>query len=341
MGAGTHWVIPLIVVVLLGAAITLYLFKVRLPRDENAAGLLALAGMSWRDFINVVLGALTRRGYARVFDEDATRDDSEYILEREGRRWLLSCKHGSAFVLGSSTLTEMADTIRLHGLAGGLLLTQGRVSDDARPVAKLQHIELLDGPTLWPELRDLVPVEQRLGIEADARQRARKQVLLVWLVALLVAIVMIAALSGGDESSDTASATTSTPAPAASTPVPAAPTPAAPPSDSPAAAPAPAPAIAAIDPSTRPAPADVSDPAVLERQRADIASAISTLPEVDRAIWATQSTLQVYLLRVEGDAKDDICPLVERYPALASSRVQLTPPPESGLPVRFLQCRTY
>ena len=79
----------------------------------------------------------------------------------------------------------------------------------------------------------------------------------------------------------------------------------------------------------------------LERQRADVASAISTLPEVDRAIWATQSTLQVYLLRVEGDAKDEICPLVERYPALASSRVQLTPPPESGAPVRFLQCRTY
>ena len=338
MGAGTHWVIPLIAVVLLGAAITAYLFKVRLPRDENAAGLSALAGMSWRDFINVVLGALTRRGYARVFDEDATRDDSEYILEREGRRWLLSCKHGSAFVLGSSTLTEMADTIRLHGLAGGLLLTQGRVSDDARPVAKLQHIELLDGPTLWPELRDLVPAEQRLGIETEARQRARKQVLLVWLLALLVAIVMIAALSGGDGSSDTAPAA---PAPAAATPAVATPTPAAPASASQATAPAPAPAIADIDPSMRPAPADVSDPVVLERQRGDVASAISTLPEVDRAIWATQSTLQVYLLRVDGDAKDDICPLIERYPALASSRVQLTPPPESGVPVRFLQCRMY
>jgi hypothetical protein len=327
VGAGTHWVIPLIVVVLLGAAITAYLFKVRLPRDENAAGLSALAGMSWRDFINVVLGALTRRGYARVFDEDATRDDSEYILEREGRRWLLSCKHGSAFVLGSSTLTEMADTIRLHGLAGGLLLTQGRVSDDARPVAKLQHIELLDGPTLWPELRDLVPAEQRHGIEAEARQRARKQVLLVWLLALLVAIVMVAALSGGDGSSDTAPV---------ARPAPAAPAPA-----SQATAPTSAPAIADIDPSMRPAPADVSDPVVLERQRSDVASAISTLPAVDRAIWATQSTLQVYLLRVDGDAKDDICPLIERYPALASSRVQLTPPPDSGVPVRFLQCRMY
>ncbi len=340
-----HWVVPLIVVVLLGAAITVYLFKVRLPRDENAAGLSALAGMSWRDFINVVLGALTRRGYARVFDEDATRDDSEYILEREGRRWLLSCKHGSAFVLGSSTLTEMADTIRLHGLAGGLLLTQGRVSDDARPVAKLQHIELLDGPTLWPELRDLVPVEQRRGIEAEARQRARKQVLLVWLVALLVAIILIAALSGGDASNDAASAATPPPAASTPVPVPAAPTPAAPAADSSAIAPipepTPAPAIADIDPSMRPAPADVSDPAVLERQRGDIASAISTLPDVDRAIWATQSTLQVYLLRIEGDAKDDICPLIERYPALASSRVQLTPPPESGASVRFLQCRAY
>jgi restriction system protein len=333
VGAGTHWIIPLAVVVLLGAAITAYLLKVRLPRDETSAGVSALAGMSWRDFINVVLGALTRRGYSRVFDEDATRDDSEYILERKGERWLLACKHGSAFVLGPAVLTEMSDTIRLHGLAGGLLFTQGRIADDARPVAKLQRIELLDGPTLWPELRDLIPGEQRRGIETQVRQRARKQVLLVWLVVLLVAIVIIATLSGGRENVAAPTATTPTTAPPVPTPSEAPPAAATPST--------PVPAVAIYDPGTQAAPPDASDPAVLERQRADIASAISTLPEVDRAIWATQSTLQVYLLRVEGDAKDDICPLIERYPALASSRVQLTPPPESEAPVRFLQCRAY
>jgi hypothetical protein len=33
--------------------------------------------------------------------------------------------------------------------------------------------------------------------------------------------------------------------------------------------------------------------------------------------------------------------LVERYPDLAASRIQLTPPPGSGEQVRFRQCRAY
>src|SRR3546814_9248585 len=62
---------------------------------------------------------------------------------------------------------------------------------------------------------------------------------------------------------------------------------------------------------------------------------------VDRAVWSTQSTLQVFLLDGRGNAFDHICPLVVRYDALASSRIQLTPPPGSELPTRFRQCRSY
>jgi hypothetical protein len=317
-----QWVPFVVFVLLLAGAVTAWLLKVRLPRDENAAGVVALAGMSWRDFINVVLGALTRRGYSRVFDEDAAHDDSEYILERGGKRSLLSCKHGSAFVLGPSTLAEMASAMRLRGLEGGFLLTQGRISEETRPVAALHRIELLDGPTLWPELRDLMPLAQRTEIEAQARQRARKQVLLTWLLALFAVIVLLLVLRT-DPDNDTIAA------------------------GEPAALAAASPA--APDTSVAPVPQEVPvaaapptfDAAALERQRADVANAISTLPMVDRAVWATQSTLQVYLLSVEGDAKKELCPLMERYPALAASRVQVTPPPESDVPQRFMQCRAY
>ncbi|MEP6634444.1 MAG: restriction endonuclease [Luteimonas sp.] len=319
----------MIVILLLGAALTAYLLKIRLPRDEAAAGVSALAAMTWRDFINVVLAALTRRGYTRVFDEDATRDDSEYILEREGRRWLLSCKHGSAFVLGPAILTDMADTIRLHNLAGGLLLTQGRIAEDVKPVAKLQHIELLDRSILWPELRDLMPAEQKLAIEADASRRARKQILLVWLVALLVVVVLLFALPHDEPATDTAQTT------AVVDTTPASATPAVTQTPATAAAKLTAP----VDLPVLPAPTEQT----LDQQRADIASAISTLPMVDRAIWSTQSTLQVYLLQVDAntDAKAVLCPLLEQHPSLAASRIQLTPPPDSQAAVRFIQCRAY
>ena len=71
------------------------------------------------------------------------------------------------------------------------------------------------------------------------------------------------------------------------------------------------------------------------------ANAISTLFGVDRALWSTQSTLLVHLSAEEADPSGELCPLLERYPELAASRVQLQPPPGSQRPVRFKQCRSY
>jgi len=134
-----------------------------------------------------------------------------------------------------------------------------------------------------------------------------------------------------------------TPGPAAAAPAaePAAPAPA-PQSDAPVPRPAATAAAAPADPGeATTAPGEPAAPAPIERQRADVAAAISTLPDVDRAFWSTESTLHVILNTIDGDAFTRICPLMERYDELASSRIQLTPPPDSGRNVRFRQCRNY
>ena len=98
----------------------------------------------------------------------------------------------------------------------------------------------------------------------------------------------------------------------------------------------PAPARARV--ASEPAP---GDPAALGRRRREAVDAVSTLPGVAGALWSTQSTLMVHLA---GDAVDPmaaLCPLLERYPELAASRVQLQPPQGSTAPVRFRQCRSY
>ncbi len=84
-----------------------------------------------------------------------------------------------------------------------------------------------------------------------------------------------------------------------------------------------------------------TDPAQLEQRRRETANAISTLFGVDRALWSTPSTLLVYLNSEDADPVSELCPLLERYPELAASRVQLQPPAGSKKPVRFKQCRTY
>ncbi|MCD9033034.1 restriction endonuclease [Luteimonas sp. Y-2-2-4F] len=312
-----QWGIAVAVVLAIGAVATAYLQLVRRPRDEAASGIRNLAAMSWREFIHLVLDAMARRGFARVIDHELALGDQDYTLEREGVRWLLSCKHGSAFVIGKLTVNELANDIRLAHASGGVLVTQGRIVDEARAAAEAQRIELLDGPSLWPEVRDLIRPELREAIRRGAAQRARSRSLFAWLLALLAGVATFMLLP------DAAPQAPATPRVATA---PAAPAPAA------------ATEAPALD---APAPGTDGAPPTPDAQREAVVRALHGLPRVGRAAWTSQSTLEVQLVDARGDAFAEICPLVAQFPDIASSRIQLTPPPGSGAQVRFRQCRVY
>lgn len=188
MGAITHWVVAMVVALLVGSLLTVFIWQVLRRRDETAAGIRTLAGTSWREFINLVLSALARRGYTRVVDSETASGDGDFTLERDGARWLLSCKHGSAFVLGRPEVEQLANDIRLANAAGGFLVTQGRISDEAREPASRRGIELLDGQALWPQLRDLIQPGQLASIRESTTLLARRRTLLSWLLALLAGV---------------------------------------------------------------------------------------------------------------------------------------------------------
>lgn len=323
MGGWAGWLLPVLSVLVIGVPASLYLQRVRLPREEAAAGVAALSGMRWRDFIHLVLDALIRRGYERTFEASEPGDEGEYVLERDGQRYLLSSKHGATYVLGSTAIAEFANAIRMRNLAGGLLVTPGQFAPEALPLARAQRIELLDGPTLWPELRLLMPEEQRAAISAPSQARARQQVLLAWGFGLVMGALLFVVMQRRDAGEVAA------PAPSvASVPVVA-----------PRAKITPLPA-ATTAPQTSNAPAP-DDEAALQRRRKAVAEAISSLPMVGTATWETQSTLLVELVDDGSDALPAICPLLARYDELAAARLQLQPPAGSTKPVRFVQCRAF
>lgn len=307
-----QWLFALVVALAIGGAVAWLARGPLRRRDETAAGIAALSAMSWREFIRVVLEALSRRGYHRLVDHDTATGDGDYTLVRNGDHWLLSAKHGSAFILGRGAVNELTAAMAVAGAAGGLLVTQGRIDDDARKAAHGRPVELLDGATLWPELRPLLPDASVQPILEAAMHRARERVLAGGLLALIAGLAVFALV----------------PAPRPSPTVAAGAGP----------APAPAPGQAAI---AADAPEPEPDAALLAEQRRELAASVGTLPDISRALWTSTSTLQVFVLATEGDPFADICPLVERYPALASSRIQLTPPADSGRQVRFRQCRSY
>jgi restriction system protein len=324
VGEWAGWVLPILSVLVIGIPASLYLQRIRLPREEAAAGVSALAGMRWRDFIHIVLDALLRRGYDRVFEPSEPGEEGEYVLERDGQRFLLSSKHGAAYVLGSTAIAEFASAIRMRNLSGGLLVTPGQFAPEAHPLARAQRIELLDGPTLWPELRPLMPQEQRDTISAPSQARARQQVLAAWGAGLVMGALLFAVMHRGG----TVTSSDASPAPAAHV----APKP-----------PGPAPAVVAQTSaaSERPEASDNDSDAELPLRRKQVAAAISSLPLVDRAVWETPSTLLVTLLDDTTDPLPSICPLLTRYDELAPTRLQLQPPAGSSKPVRFVQCRVY
>lgn len=307
-----QWLLAIVVALAIGGAVAWLARGPLRRRDETAAGIAALSAMSWREFIRVVLEALSRRGYHRLVNHESDAGDSDYTLVRDGEHWLLSVKHGGAFVLGRSAVDGLTAAMGVAGAAGGLLVTQGRIDDAARKAVRGRPVELLDGATLWPELRPLLPEGSVEPIREAAMHRARERVLAGGLLALLAGLGVFALVPSPRPS--TAIAGTAGPVAA------------------------PAPGQAASDAT---APVADPDPATLQAQRRELASSVATLPDVSRTLWTSASTLQVFVLETDTDPFAAICPLVERYPALASSRIQLTPPADSGRQVRFRQCRSY
>ena len=326
--------IALVLFVVLGLAATVWLRRSPSLSSESQAserGAGQLGTLRWRDFTRLVLQAMHGRGYRTVVEEGMPADGiptdgGDIVLERNGERTLLSVKYGSASVVPAQALLGLGGSATLRGARKVIVVTPGRFDEEAIRMARQQDIELIDGEDLWPEVRPYVARPAHDAPAAPAPVPAPppaspKALGIAWAGAAAVAAVawMIAQGLQPEASSSDATdvAAQATPATQATTRATAA---------------APASEEANIVP---------TDPAALERRRKETANAISTLFGVDRAFWSTQSTLLVYLSTDVADPSSELCPLLERYPELAASRVQMQPPQGSTKSVRFKQCRSY
>lgn len=314
------WLIGLAVTLVSGIAATLYFWLVRRPRDEMSYGLHALSGLRWREFSKLVLAAMAERGLVEAVPEqqESREPQSTFLLARGDERWLLSCKHGSAYRIAAAPVQELAASIRLGAAQGGILATEGKVEKEGRDAAQGTSIELLDGPRLWPEVRHLVEPGLQEQITQYANARAKRHSGIAWLGAVTLGAIAMFAWSG----------THPTPvedAPAASAPA------------APARMAAPPPAVA---PAAAPEAFHEPTDAELEAQMREVLKALSKTPGITRGVWQTRLTLSIDRVASEKEVWPWICLELERYPALRASRVQLNPPPGSSEPVRWRQCKT-
>lgn len=333
------WILALVLAVAVWTAASCYLWLVRRRDDETQAGLTELASLRWRDFSEIVRRALNdQRGWQAdpQLQDDGTPRADFLMHDDQGRRWMVSCKHGRAYRIGAAAVNELASAARLAGAQGGLLLTEGKVEREGLAVAEKQAIEILDGRRIWPILKPYLPSESENRIVDGARHRAQRHIGIAALASVTLGLLVgLGYLSSHPFEQ----------APAAAVVAPVhAPVPQPPPASSP---PAPVPAAPASAPATDTATdAPVQDagldpdPATLDRYQQAVSRALAGAPGITRGIWLTRMTLAVDRQGEDAQVWPRICEELERYPVLRTVRVQLNPRPGVAEPVRWRQCST-
>ncbi|WP_295930006.1 restriction endonuclease [uncultured Xanthomonas sp.] len=329
------WIAAAILAVAAWLAASLYLWLVRRRENEASAGLHALAGLHWRDFSYMVRRAMREQRDlqdATVDEHTSQEPQSDFVMTRNEARWLLSCKHGRAYRIGSAAVNELGAAARLMGAQGGILITEGKVQRDGIAAAEKQAVEILDGPRIWPMLKPYLPSELEDGVIGASRRRAQRHIAIAGLASLALGVVTgVGALALQQPAEPSAAVAAPAPPPvpvgaAAPTQAPSTPT---------TTAAAPQPALDDAGDLADP------DPATEQRNRQELSKALAATPGVIRGIWQTQMTLVVDRSGDDAQVWPRICKEVERYPSLRTVRIQLNPRPGHEEPVRWRQCRTF
>ena len=293
------------------AASIAYLWKVREARFQVREGLRILSGMRWRELSNLVVDALAASGFEReTAEQQATRGAGDVHIYRDGRPWVLTCRQGLAHVVTRGSVDEFARSLRADHAAGGVVVTPGTVEPQARQVAP--NIEVVDGEELWKLVGPLLPPSVHAEIAAHARARVLRASGTALAIATVGGLAIGYALSrvAPDEAvADPVAVATPTarrPAQVAST-----------------------------------SPAAPAAPMSEDEEREAIVREIAQLPGVDKALWSTRSTLQVFLNDPTVASDAALCSVMKRYELLRASRLQIQSPADAGRPVRFMQCAVY
>ncbi len=358
------WILALLLALFVFGLTSAWLWMIKRRKTETQHGLAALAGMRWREFSQIVRRAMgEQRGLRDLSGEDSSDrgTSSDFLMERDGQRWLLSCKHGRAYRIGAPAITELGAALHLTGATAGILITEGRVERDGLAAAEKESIEVLDGRVLWQVLAPCVPADMRTMVEGIARREAVRQTGIAALGAL--AVGLLAGLgymtlqvdqnltTRAADASVAAASPAPAPRPAPATAAPAqAPAKSEPAATATLAAPAPAPSAPAAAATTAAARVDKAaaadlqedpDPDTLLRYQQAVSKKLAATPGVISGVWLTRSTLSIERSADDATVWPLICREVEHYPALRTVRIQLNPRPGTGEPVRWRQCRTF
>lgn len=124
--------------------------QLRMPSDARIeATLAAIAAMSWPDFSTRLKQALERDGFVVSQAQGA----ADFVLEKNGRRSLLSAKRWKAANHGLEPLQALETARKAQGVNEAIYVATGRLSDKALHYASAYGIVVFGGSELARLLR--------------------------------------------------------------------------------------------------------------------------------------------------------------------------------------------
>jgi restriction system protein len=121
---------------------------------DQQSGIESIRSLSWKEFEEMVAEAYRRQGYAVRENFYAGPDGGiDLTLEKGGEVLLVQCKRWRVYNVGVGVVREILGLITAHRATGGIVVTCGQFTQEAKSFAARNGIELLEGRQLVELLR--------------------------------------------------------------------------------------------------------------------------------------------------------------------------------------------
>lgn len=135
---------------------------------ERQKGSSTLRTISWQEFEELVGEAYRRKGYAVTESGGGGADGGvDLILRKGGERLLIQCKHWKMDKVGVKVVRELYGVVTAEGATGGVVISSGTFTQEARDFARGKPLELLDGSELLRLIAEVQKTPMPVSIRSN------------------------------------------------------------------------------------------------------------------------------------------------------------------------------
>ena len=116
---------------------------------DGQKGLETIRSISWQEFEELIGEAYRRKGYSVTETGGGGADGGvDLVLRKDGDKLLVQCKHWKIVKVGVKVVRELYGVVAAEGATGGIVISSGTFTQEAKDFAKDKPLELVDGSGL-------------------------------------------------------------------------------------------------------------------------------------------------------------------------------------------------